>query len=81
MHTQITAETVAQIRRLNEIADARGQSLPQMALAWVLRENRVQTAIIGASSMLQIEENVDALQNLYFTRGEIVQINDILNQR
>ncbi len=80
MHTQITEETVAQIRQLNEIADARGQSLPQMALAWVLWENRVQTAIIGASSMLQIEENVDALQNLYFTRGEIVQINDILKQ-
>ncbi len=80
LHGQITEETIAQIRQLGEIAEERGQSLPQMALAWVLRENRVQTAIIGASSMLQIEENVDALQNLYFTRSEIVQINDILNQ-
>lgn len=78
---QITEETIAQIRQLNELAEARGQSLPQMALAWVLRENRVQTAIIGASSLLQIEENVDALQNLYFTRSELVQINEILNQR
>lgn len=78
---QITKEKIEQIRQLNEIAQMRGQSLPQMALAWVLRENRVQTAIIGASSMIQIEENVEALQNLYFTRSETVQINEILNRK
>ncbi len=76
---QVTPQKLKQIRQLNEIAQARGQSLSQMALAWVLREDRVQTAIIGASSLIQIEENVEALQNLYFTRSETVQINDILS--
>ena len=54
----LTEETLARIRALNEIAARRGQSLAQMALAWVLRDSRVTSAVIGASSVAQLEENV-----------------------
>ncbi|GAA3328323.1 hypothetical protein GCM10020331_071840 [Ectobacillus funiculus] len=53
---QVTEQAVNQVRKLNEIAAERGQSLAQMALAWVLREGRVTSALIGASRVSQIEE-------------------------
>ena len=62
------------IRALNEIAQGRGQSLAQMALAWVLRDERVTSALIGASSVKQIEENVAALDTLDFSEGELADI-------
>ncbi|MCP3760977.1 L-glyceraldehyde 3-phosphate reductase [Domibacillus sp. A3M-37] len=68
----------AQIRALNGVAAERGQSLAQMALAWVLRGERVTSALIGASKVSQIEENVKALDNLDFSDGELAQIESIL---
>src|SRR5262249_26247090 len=62
----LSAETLAKIRALNDIAKRRGQTLAQMALAWVLRDARVTSALIGASSVAQLEENVAALGNLDF---------------
>ena len=75
---QITEEVVAKVRSLNEIAEERGQSLAQMALAWVLRDGRVTSALIGASKAGQIEENVAALNNLEFSSDELRRIDMIL---
>jgi L-glyceraldehyde 3-phosphate reductase len=74
---QISPEKVSRISKLNEIALARGQSLAQMALAWVLREGHVTSALIGASRVGQIEENVKALDNLSFTDDELNAIDTI----
>ncbi|KRF31837.1 L-glyceraldehyde 3-phosphate reductase [Paenibacillus sp. Soil787] len=74
----ITEEKLAQINQLNEIASSRGQSLAQMSLAWVLRGERVTSALIGASRVSQIEENVAALKNLAFTPEELAKIEKIL---
>ena len=63
---------------LNDMAKDRGQSLAQMALAWVLRGGRVTSALIGASKPSQIEENVGALKNLEFTEQELLRIDGIL---
>jgi L-glyceraldehyde 3-phosphate reductase len=74
----ITQEYLDKVRRLNEVASVRGQSLAQMALAWVLRKGRLTSAIIGASKVSQIEENVAALKNLEFSGEELAKIDGIL---
>jgi L-glyceraldehyde 3-phosphate reductase len=74
----ITEQTVSKVMKLIEIADARGQSLAQMALAWVLRGGRVTSALIGASRVSQIEENVAALSNLSFSNEELNVIEEVL---
>ncbi|MBA2937738.1 L-glyceraldehyde 3-phosphate reductase [Paenibacillus sp. CGMCC 1.16610] len=74
----ITEEKLNQIIQLNELAASRGQSLAQMSLAWVLRGGRVTSALIGASRVSQIEENVAALKNLEFSPEELEQIEKIL---
>ncbi len=74
----ITPEVVAKIQKLNTVAQARGQSLAQMALAWVLRDPRVTTALIGASKVAQLENNLAALENLTFAPAELAQIDTIL---
>jgi L-glyceraldehyde 3-phosphate reductase len=71
----LSAENIERARSLNEIAKRRGQSLAQMALAWVLRDERVTSALIGASSAAQIEENVAALKNLKFSAEELTEID------
>lgn len=71
----LTDETLANIRALNEIAQRRGQSLAQMALAWVLRGGRVASALIGASRPEQIEDCVGALKKLDFTSEELAEID------
>ena len=71
----LTEEALEKIRALNEIAAARGQTLAQMALAWVLRDPRVTSALIGASSVQQLEDNVGALANLDFTDEELAEID------
>lgn len=68
-------ENLARIRGLNDIASERDQSLAQMAIAWALRDTRVTSALIGASSVTQLEQNVDALKNLEFTPQEITDID------
>jgi L-glyceraldehyde 3-phosphate reductase len=75
---QVTEEVVNRVNKLNEIAVERGQNLAQLALAWVLRGERVTSALIGASRVSQIEENVAALNNLSFTEDELNRIEDIL---
>lgn len=74
----ITPDAIRKIRALNQMAAARGQSLAQFALAWVLRGGRVTSALIGASRVSQIEENVAALSNLEFTKDELDRIDSIL---
>jgi len=71
----ITPERIAHVRRLNEIAGERGQSLAQMALAWTLRDERVTSALIGASSVKQLEENVAAIGDVEFTAEELAAID------
>lgn len=73
----ITDEKIKRVERLNQLAEERGQSLAQMAIAWVLRD-RITSALIGASKVSQIEENVKALDNLDFSAEELKRIDDIL---
>lgn len=77
---RVTEELVGKIKKLNELAAKRGQNLAQMALAWVLREGRVTSALIGASKVSQIEENVAALDHLEFTKDELSKIESILSE-
>jgi L-glyceraldehyde 3-phosphate reductase len=77
---RVTPQRVAQVSQLNAIAQARGQSLAQMAIAWVLRHPGMSSALIGASKVGQIEEAVAALANLAFSEAELAQIDAILNQ-
>jgi L-glyceraldehyde 3-phosphate reductase len=71
----LTDESLEKIRALNEIARGRGQSLAQMALAWTLRDPRVTSALIGASSVPQLEDNVAALERLEFSADELAEID------
>ncbi|TGG93533.1 L-glyceraldehyde 3-phosphate reductase [Natronospirillum operosum] len=71
----LSDENLAKIKALNEIAQARGQTLAQMAIAWVLRDPRVTTALIGASSVRQLENSVAALDNRDFSAAELKQID------
>jgi len=70
----LTDQAIGKIRDLNEIARSRGQSLAQMALAWALRDSRVTSVLIGASSVAQLEANVDAVANLEFAPDELAAI-------
>ncbi|SEN31620.1 L-glyceraldehyde 3-phosphate reductase [Cryobacterium sp. TMT1-3] len=74
--SMVSAEVLSDIRALTEIASERGQSLAQLALAWVLRNAEVTSALIGASSVQQLETNVGALQNLEFTAEELTAIDE-----
>jgi L-glyceraldehyde 3-phosphate reductase len=71
----ITGEALDKIRALNEVAARRGQTLAQMALAWTLRDGRVTSTLIGASSVKQLEENVAALDNLELNDEELEEID------
>lgn len=73
----ITEERLSQIRALNDIAAERGQSLAEMALAWVLRDGVVTSVLIGASKPAQILENIKALKNTHFTEEELKRIDAI----
>jgi L-glyceraldehyde 3-phosphate reductase len=74
----VTDERIAKVRRLNELAQPRGQTLAQLALAWVLRHPEVTSALMGASRVAQVEDAVGALQNLSFTAEELQAIEQIL---
>lgn len=75
---RITPELLTKLWRLQEIAVARGQTLAQLALAWVLRDPRVTSALIGASSVAQLEQNVKTLENMKLTGDELVAIDRVL---
>jgi L-glyceraldehyde 3-phosphate reductase len=71
----LTEQNLAHIRALNEIAGRRGQSLAQLALAWAVRDERVSSVLIGASSVRQLEQNIAALDNRSFTADELAEID------
>ena len=71
----ITDENLERVRALNEIARRRGQSLAQLAIAWALRDERVSSALLGASSVEQLEQNVAAVDHLEFDSGELDEID------
>lgn len=75
---QITPVVLDKITRLNAIAEKRGQTLAQMALAWILKDKRITTVLIGASSINQLEDSVACLKNTNFETHELNMINDIL---
>ena len=72
---QLTDDLLAKVRALNEIAAGRGQTLAQLALAWTLRDPRMTSTLVGASSVEQLEANVGALANLAFTADELAEID------
>lgn len=76
----ITPEKLGVVQKLNEIAAAREQTLAQMALAWILRDEVVTSVLIGASKPEQITENVKALDNLHFSDGELRSIDEVLGE-
>jgi L-glyceraldehyde 3-phosphate reductase len=71
----LTEETLEKLRALNDLASERGQSLAQLALAWALRDERMTSVVIGASSVEQLEQNVWSLEKLDFTRDELDEID------
>jgi L-glyceraldehyde 3-phosphate reductase len=71
----VSDENVRRARALNEVAQRRGQTLAQLAVAWVLRDPRVTSALLGASSVEQLEQNVAALANLDFDEAELAEID------
>jgi len=76
---QITSEILKKINALNEMAKERNQSLAQMAITWLLKDERVTSVLIGASSVAQLEDNVNSLNNLTFDKKELESIEAILN--
>jgi len=75
--SQLTPEKIAKIKELNTIAQQRGQSLAQMALAWCLRTSAVNSVIVGTSSVQQLQDNIDAVKNLSFTDEELWRIGEL----
>jgi len=75
---QLTSEVLARIRKLNEVAAGRDQSLAEMALAWLLKDDLVTSVIMGASSVEQLEKNVRTVRNTKFTKQELDSIDQIL---
>jgi len=74
----ITDEVLAKTKKLNDLAQSRGQTLAQMALAWVLRHKNVTSALIGASRVSQVDDCVGAMKNLNFSGEELARIEAIL---
>ena len=77
----VTETTVSKARRLNELAAERGQTLAQMALAWVLKDERMTSVIVGASSVAQLAGNLRTLDNLSFSEEELTAISSILDEK
>ena len=71
----LNAENIGRVRSLSEIAKKRGQSLAQMAIAWVLRDRRVTSALIGARNVEQLDDSLDALKKLDFSGAELEEID------
>ncbi|MCH4823195.1 L-glyceraldehyde 3-phosphate reductase [Gramella lutea] len=77
--SQITDDLVKQLRDLNEIAESRNQSLAQMAVAWLLKDIRVTSVLVGVSKVSQLEDNIEAIKNINFGQEELRKIDSILN--
>ena len=78
--TDITSEKLEQVKALNDIAIQRNQSLAQMALVWLLKDARITSVLIGASSVIQLNNNIDCLNNLILQQDEIAAIEAVLNR-
>lgn len=76
--SEVTEEKIAKVKKLNQVAQQRNQSLAQMALAWLLKDKRVTSVLIGASSVEQLSNNLATLSNLKFSQEELNTIEDIL---
>ena len=79
--SELTDTRLQQIRELNEMARQRNQSLAQMALTWLLKDKRVTTVLIGASSITHLDNNIDALNNLSFNNDELTAIENVLQKK
>jgi L-glyceraldehyde 3-phosphate reductase len=79
--TDITDEKLLKIKKLNSLAQQRNQSLAQMALAWILKDKRITSVLIGASSVEQLDNNINALDNLQFSKDELSAIETILTDK
>lgn len=79
--SQITPEVVTKVQKLNEIAQSRNQSLAQMAVAWLLKDDRVTSVLVGASKVSQLEENIHTLENLEFSKTELNEIEKIMQNK
>lgn len=77
--SRITPEVIEKVSKLNAIALSRGQTLAEMALAWLLKDTRVTSVLVGASSVEQLMDNLHALDNLTFAKDELANIEEILN--
>lgn len=78
--TKITPRLLEQVKELNAIAESRNQSLAQMAIAWLLKDHRVSSVLIGVSKVSQLRDNIAGLQNLKFSKEELEKIEDILKR-
>lgn len=76
---EVTPERIEKIKQLHQLAQQRGQSLAQMALAWILKDRRITSVLIGASSVSQLDNNLDTLQRVTFDQSELDQIEEILS--
>jgi L-glyceraldehyde 3-phosphate reductase len=75
---QVTSETISKVKALHAIAEKRGQSLAQMAIAWLLKDQRVTTVLIGASRVEQLLDSLKAVDNKHFDASELEAIEGIL---
>ncbi|MBP6589983.1 MAG: aldo/keto reductase, partial [Chitinophagaceae bacterium] len=77
--TGLDASILNKVAALNELAIQRGQTLAQMAIAWLLKDSRVTSVLVGASSGAQLKNSIDSLKQIHFTSSELEQIELILN--
>lgn len=75
---EVSEEKINRIRQLNKLAEERGQTLAQMALSWILKDHRITSVLIGASSVEQIEDSLTCLENISFSREELNRIEEVL---
>jgi L-glyceraldehyde 3-phosphate reductase len=78
--SQVTPEILNKVKQLNEVAQNRNQTLAQMALAWILKDDRITSVILGASKVQQVKDGVEAIKNIDFTKDELDKIEFILRQ-
>ena len=78
--SQITPALIEKVKKLNEIAQSRNQSLAQMAICWLLKDKRITSVLVGVSKVSQLENNIEALNNLEFTSEQLNKIEDILKK-
>ena len=76
---QVSSFLIEKVKQLNVIAKERGQTMAEMALAWVLKDSRVTSLIVGARNITQLKDNLKALENLNFIKEELIKIDAILD--